>query len=378
MSLKRVRSFHSIRQEEVADLVNTIRKTCESKTSCVNLTEMLIAISNNISSRCVLGRKYDRKDGSSSFGVLGRKILMLFAAFSVGDYFPSLGWVDVLTGLIPEIKATFVALDAFFDEVIAEHNRRDMKGNDQVDNKDFVDILLQLQESGTLEFELTRDSLKAILTDMFIGGSDTTSTALEWTFAELIKNPNIMKRAQEEVKRVVGRKSKVDEDDINQMSYLKCVIKESLRLHPPVPLLVPRKTASNVKLKDYEIPPKTMVLLNAWAIQRDPKLWENPEEFIPERFQSNQIDLKGQDFELIPFGIGRRGCPGISFGLASVEFIVANLLYWFNWKLPQTDGLIQEIDMKRMNGITVAKKIPLHLEPTLYSSGFNLKSKLGI
>ncbi|XP_061349592.1 cytochrome P450 71A1-like [Gastrolobium bilobum] len=368
LSQKRVGSFHSIRQEEITELVDTIRDACASKRSSVNLREMLFAASNNIVSRCVLGQKYDTPDGTTSIGVLARKTMKLLAAFSVGDFFPSLGWIDVLTGLISEIKSTSAALDAFFDEVIAQHKRSN-KNDDKNDIKDFSGILLQLQEGGKLDFELTQDNLKAILMDMYVGGSDTTSTNLEWAFAELVKNPNTMKKVQQEVRRVVGKKSKVDENDVNQMNYLKCVIKETLRLHPPVPLLVPRETISSVKLKGYDIPPKTRVFMNAWAIQRDPELWDNPEEFLPERFEGNQVDVKGQDFQLIPFGIGRRQCPGISFGLASTEYILANLLYWFDWKLPKTGVLMQDLDMSEMNGLTVTKKIPLHLEPILYSFG---------
>ena len=205
---------------------------------------------------------------------------------------------------------------------------------------------------------------------MFVGGSDTTSTTLEWAFAELLKNPNTMKKAQEEVRRVVGSKSKVDENDVNQMNYLQCVIKETLRLRPPLPLLVPRETTSSAKVKGYDIPPKTRVYLNVWAIHRDPELWNNPEDFIPERFESSQVDMKGQDFQLIPFGTGRRGCPGISFGLASTEYILANLLHWFDWKLPGDGVQMQDIDMSESCGLTVSKKVPLHLEPIPYSFGF--------
>jgi cytochrome P450 len=197
---------------------------------------------------------------------------------------------------------------------------------------------------------------------MFVGGTDTTSTILEWSMAELVKNPSIMKRAQEEVRRVVNKKSKIDVNDINKMDYLKCIFKEILRLHPPLPLSIPRETITSVKIGGYDIPAKTKVFANIWAIQRDPKVWERPEEFIPERFEDNPIDYKGQDFEFIPFGGGRRGCPGMTFGVASVENVVANLLCWFDWKLKGED-----LDMTEINALTASKKIPLHLVPTLHS-----------
>jgi cytochrome P450 len=202
---------------------------------------------------------------------------------------------------------------------------------------------------------------------MFVAGTDTSATILEWLMAELIKNPSIMKRAQEEVRRVVSKKSKLDKNDINKMDYLKCILKETLRLHPPIPLLLPRETLTSVKIGGYDIPPKTRVYTNTWAMQRDPKVWERPEEFLPERFKDNPIDFRGQDFEFIPFGGGRRGCPGLTFGVASVEYVVANILYWFDWKLPSANVEGEDLDMSESNGLTVTKKIPLHLVPILHS-----------
>ncbi|PON49923.1 Cytochrome P450, E-class, group I [Trema orientale] len=207
---------------------------------------------------------------------------------------------------------------------------------------------------------------------MFVGGSDTTSTALEWLMAELVRNPRVMKKAQEEVRSVVGNKGEIDMNDINQMEYLKCVIKETLRLHPPAVLLVPRRTMASVELGGYNIPENTRVFVNAWAIQRDPSVWDEPEEFIPERFENNSIDFKlGQNFELIPFGFGRRGCPGLAFGVTSTEYVVANLLYWFDWELPADDDggriLAEDLDMSEVYGLTVHKKTPLHLVPISYS-----------
>ncbi|XP_020213693.2 cytochrome P450 71A1 [Cajanus cajan] len=368
LSMKRVRSFQPIREEEVALMLDGIREACAGKSSCVNLTEMLIETSNNIMSRCVLGRKYDTSDGRISFGELGRKMMKHLATFTVGDFFPSLGWVDFLTGQIAEFKATFSALDAFFDQLVAERKRMKMEINGQSDDdKDFVDILLQIQEGGKHDFQLTQNDVKAILMDIFAGGSDTTSTLLEWVFAALLRNPDTMKKVQEEVRRVVGHKSKVDENDLSKMNYLSCVVKETLRLYPPAPLLIPRETLSDVKVKGFDIPSKTRVFVNAWAIQRDPEIWDRPEEFLPERFEKQpEVDFRGNDFQLIPFGSGRRGCIGISFAMASTEYMLANLLYWFDWKLTGSAASMQDVDMSEIWGLTVIKKVPLHLQPTLY------------
>jgi len=195
---------------------------------------------------------------------------------------------------------------------------------------------------------------------MFVGGSDTTATVLEWTMTELMRNPAAMKKVQEEVRTITGKKPKIEAEDIQKMEYMHSIINESLRLHPPIPLLVPRETTADVEIDGYHIPSKTRVFVNAWKIHRDPEYWLNPNEFIPERFMDNRsVDYKGQNYEYIPFGSGRRKCPGMSFGVSSFEQALANLLHWFDWKLPS--GC--ELSVEEENGITVRKKTPLVLNP---------------
>ncbi|XP_022737349.1 cytochrome P450 71A1-like [Durio zibethinus] len=359
-SHRRVHSFQFVRDAEVEVLINKL-SNASLKGESINLTEMLMVITNNIVSRCVLSRKAEEEDGSSKFGRLSRRVMILFTSFCFGDMFPYLRWLDMITGFIPSLKAVSRELDTLFDQIIEEH--RTLKTQDEVTkNKDFVSIILQLQKDSMLEMDLTQDNFKAVLLDMFVGGTDTTSTTIEWLMAELLKHPNVMKRVQEEVRNVVGKKSKVDMDDITKMEYLKCVVKETLRLHPAAPLLVPRETSASVKLGGYDIPSNVTVLFNVWAIQRDPNWWDKPEEFIPERFANSLVDFKGKDFQFIPFGFGRRGCPGMPFGVASIEYVVANLLYWFDWKLLAGE-IAQNLDMTEQYGLTVNKKVPLHVLP---------------
>ncbi|XP_028765142.1 cytochrome P450 71A1-like [Neltuma alba] len=372
LSPKRVQFFQFVVREEVADMISKIREACadgDNKGSCVNMSDMIVAAANNIVCKCLLGQKFQSADGKRSFGDLAAQISAHTIAFSFGDFFPSLRWMDAVTGLISRMNATFREVDAFFDEVIDQHKaaRRNEDEDGKSEKKDFVDILQQLQQDGQLDFELTQFDLKATIVDLFLGGSDPTATALEWAFAELVKNPRIMMKAQEEVRRVVGNKPKVEDSDVGQMKYLECVLKETLRLHPPVPLLIPRATRSSVTLGGYHIPAKTSVFVNAWAIQRDPEFWERPEEFAPERFENDQVDFRGQDFQFIPFGSGRRGCPGVSFGFASLEYLLANLLYWFDWKLPETCKSAGDMDMSEAYGITCRKKVPICVQPMLYS-----------
>ncbi|WJX88756.1 hypothetical protein P8452_70808 [Trifolium repens] len=365
LNMKSVQLSYPIREEEVEELVNKLREA-SSNDECVNLSEMIISTINNIVCICALGRKYEEAS-EGSLKVLARKVMIYLQAFVVGDYFPSLSWIDVLSGKIRDIKDTFQALDGFFDQVIEERLALKKMENNQFKKKGFVDILLQLQEDGMLGFEFSNNDIKGLLMDMFVGATDTTSATLEWTISELMRNPTVMKKVQEEVRRVVGNKSKVEENDINEMHYLKCVVKESLRLHPATPLMAPRETISSVNLNGYDIPEKTMVFVNSWAIQRDPKNWENPEEFMPERFENNIVNFIGQDFQFIPFGFGRRGCPGMHFGVTTVEYVLASLLYWFNWKLPTETNLgKQDIDMNEVFGLVTTKKEPLHLKPIAF------------
>lgn len=184
-----------------------------------------------------------------------------------------------------------------------------------------------------------------------------------WAMAELVRNPRVMKKAQEEIRTCIGinSKEKLVEEDLDKLQYLKLVVKETLRLHPAAPLLLPRETASQIKIQGYNIPPKTLLLVNAWSIGRDPKQWENPEEFIPERFIDCPVDYKGQSFEMLPFGSGRRICPGIAFGIAAIELGLLNLLYYFDWRLPENK---EDMDMEEAGYVTTVKKVPLELVPS--------------
>lgn len=199
---------------------------------------------------------------------------------------------------------------------------------------------------------------------MFVAGTDTTSATLEWAMTELARHPRAMEKAQEEVRRIARAKGKVEEDDLVQLPYMRAVIKETLRLHPPVPLLVPRESIEKCVLDIYEIPAKTRVLINTYAIGRDPETWDKPLEYNPERFVGSDIDIKGQDFELLPFGGGRRGCPGYTFGLATIELSLARLLFHFDWALPH--GIrADDVDLGEIFGLATRKRAPLVLVPTI-------------
>lgn len=185
--------------------------------------------------------------------------------------------------------------------------------------------------------------------------------------SEMMKNSAIMKKAQSEVREVFGRLGMFDETALSEMKYLKAVIKETLRLHPPAVLLVPRESSEKCQINGFEIPDKTRVIINTWAIGRDPKYWNDPDSFIPERFLESyaHIDYKGNDFQFIPFGGGRRICPGISFGVATVELLLAMLLYYFDWK-HFGEVSSKEMDMSEEFGISVRRKEDMLVIPMAY------------
>ncbi|KAL8465616.1 hypothetical protein ACS0TY_034918 [Phlomoides rotata] len=360
LSPKRVQSFRRVRDEETSLLV---AKMLRRVGSVVNLSEEMVALSNDVVCRVALGRKYSIGEEGKEFKRMLREAGELLGTFCVGDYIPWLGWVDWVSGLDDRLERVAKEIDDFFGSVVEEH-RLEKKGDEE--GSDFVDILLGVQGENKVGSMVDNDAIKAIIFDMFAAGTDTSSTALEWTMAELIKNPSTMKQLQKEVREVGGSKEEIEEEDLEKMPYLKAVIKESLRLHSPVPLLVPRESTRDTKVMGYDVVAGTQVIINAWSIARDPLLWENPLHFQPERFLSSNIDFKGVHFEFTPFGAGRRGCPGASFSTAVNELALAKMVHKFDFDLP--DGAEKvELDMTEDAGITIHLKFPLLVVATPYA-----------
>nr|TKW26364.1 hypothetical protein SEVIR_3G183901v2 [Setaria viridis] len=195
--------------------------------------------------------------------------------------------------------------------------------------------------------------------DLFIAGIDTTSKAIEWAMAYLIKYPREMAKVQAEVRQIAGAQG-VLEEQLLRMSRLQAALKEAMRLHPPAPLLVPHETIQDTKLHGYDIPAKTRIFINAWAIGRDKESWENAEEFQPERFLHTAIDYNGRDFRFMPFSAGRRGCPGIEFATRLAELALANQLYHFDWELPEGQD-VELFKVVESSGLSPALKYALTL-----------------
>nr|AMZ03396.1 cytochrome P450 CYP71AT86 [Plectranthus barbatus] len=354
----KIQSFHHLRQDEISRVVAKISSFASAR-EVFNFSELARAVSSNLICRIAFGKRYD-EDGEEMrrFYALLHEVQTLMATFFVSDYFPGLKWVDKVAGLVSRLDSTCEKLDCFYRELIDEHLDRNRK--EVAVEEDVLDVLLRLKEEKSCSIELTWDHIKALLMNIFIAATESTAVSMVWVMTALMKEPQIMHKVQSEIRSSTGRKGKVEEDDLPKLHYLKAVIYETMRLYPPAPLLVPRESMERCSLDGFEVPPKTVVYINAWAIARDPEYWENPDEFVPERFLNSNLDVKGQDFEIIPFGSGRRICPGISMGLVDLSLIIGNLLKSFDWELPP-GMLAEDVDTDSSPGIGVHKKIPLLL-----------------
>ncbi|KAK7390160.1 hypothetical protein VNO78_25459 [Psophocarpus tetragonolobus] len=361
LSSKRVLCSSSIRHFEVKQMIKKMSMHALSS-KVTNLNEVLMSLTSTIICRIALGRGYEEEGTESRFHTLFNECEAMLGTLFVSDYIPFMGWIDKLRGLHTRLQRNFKDLDNFYQEVIDEHMDSNRKTPEE---DDLVDVLLQLKKHHSFRIDLTDDNIKAVLLNIIVGATGTTEVTTIWAMTELMKNPKVMKKVQVEIRSLSSKKDFLEEDDIQKFPYFTAVIKETLRLHLPAPLLIPRETNEKFMIDGYEIPAKTLVYVNAWAVHRDPKAWKDPEEFIPERFLDSTVDVGGQNFEFIPFGAGRRMCPGIPMAFASLDLILANLLYSFDWELPP--GIKREdIDTEVLPGVTKHKKNPLCVLPKCY------------
>uniref|UniRef100_A0A0A9B085 Uncharacterized protein n=1 Tax=Arundo donax TaxID=35708 RepID=A0A0A9B085_ARUDO len=297
---------------------------------------------------------------NDAMDMLGRK--------SAEDFFPNYAGrlMDRLTGLVAHRDRIFKRFDSFLEAVIDQHlDPARAKLGDENCRSDLVQALIELWKGNGSAVPFTRDHVKAMLFDTFVGGINTSSVTTVWAMSEMIQHPRVLKSVQDEIRAVVGKKEKVKPDDVPKLKHLKMVLKETLRMHPPLTLLLPRETTQQVNITGYDVPANTRIIVNTWAIGRDPNIWKDPEMFNPERFMGSEIDFNGSHFEFMPFGSGRRICHGLAMAVTNMEFTLANLLYCFDWGLPQ--GVKREdISMQEEGTLAFHKKTPLMLVPRRY------------
>ncbi|XWS49804.1 hypothetical protein CRYUN_Cryun12cG0034300 [Craigia yunnanensis] len=305
---------------------------------------------------------------NAEFRAAVSELLVIWGKPNISDFIPSLARFDI-QGLERDMKKASKWIEQIFDFVIDQRMKKNEKkglGTKKKLNKDFLDFLLEFKDQETGQ-SLSRAQMKAFLADIVIGGTDTTSTAFEWTMAELMLHPEALKKVQEELTEVVGANNIVEEYHIYKLPHLQAVVKEALRLHPSAPLLLPRCPTQSCTVGGYKIPKGAKIFLNAWAMHRDPQFWNNPFEFQPERFlgDGNNLDYSGNNFHYIPFGSGRRACAGLRLGERMLMYISATFLHMFEWKMP--DG--EKPDTREKFGIVLEKLTPLIVitTPRLYN-----------
>ncbi|CAN6171505.1 unnamed protein product [Urochloa humidicola] len=365
LSTRRVLSFRGVREGEVAAMLRAAaaaRGAFDMRAALATLvadTTMRAAVGDRCRHREVLLRELER-------------CIPLAGGFNPADLWPSSRIVGRLSGAVGRATACRDAVRRVLDSIVDEHLERMNDDTAGGEVEDFLRVLLKIHKDGSLEIPLSMDDIKHVIFDIF-AGSETSSVVLEWAMAELIRNPRSMERAAAEVRRAFATRGAVDEDALaaggGELRYLRNVVRETFRLHAPVPLLVPRVSREPCRVLGYDVPRGTTVLVNAWALGRDERYWPgDPEEFRPERFEDDDavaaVDLRGADFELVPFGAGRRMCPGMPFGLALIEHALAGLLLHFDWEVP---GLADpaKLDMTEEFGITARRKNDLLLRPIL-------------
>ncbi|PIA29067.1 hypothetical protein AQUCO_06300028v1 [Aquilegia coerulea] len=317
----RLDSTLMLREKCVCGMVRYILEVCEGGTNnAIDIGRYIYLMSFNLIGNLIFSMDLldpNSRTGAEFFYHAG-KIMDLAVKPNIADFFPMLRWLDP-----QRIKGKL------------EHESNDDAG---ANKKDFLDVLLNFRGDGVEEpVMFSPRVINATVMEMFIAGTDTTTSTLEWAMAELLQNPTAMIKVQDELRGVLDINSQgvLGENDMKRLPYLTAVIKETLRLHPPLPCLVPHMAMDTCKMLGYYIPKETQVLVNVWAIGRDPKLWKDPLVFKPERFlEMNMVDFKRHNFEYLPFGSGRRICPAIPLVSLVLPLALGSLLYLFNWVLP--------------------------------------------
>ncbi|ESR55070.1 hypothetical protein CICLE_v10019811mg [Citrus x clementina] len=343
--------FLPIRTNELHELIRFLFEKSKSGGS-VNITDELLKFTNNIISQMMLSIRCSGKGGQAEeCRTLAREVTEIFGEFNISDVIWVFKSFDI-QGFRRRFKDIHRRFDSLLENIITNREKlRKEKKESEEKVKDLLDILLDVLENQNSEIKLTRDHIKALFLDFLTAGTDTSSMTVEWALAELINHPMVLQKAQQEIDQVVGRNRLVQESDVPHLPYIQVIIKESFRIHPPIPLLN-RRALEDCKIGNYIIPKGTLLFVNLWSMGRDPETWKNPLEFQPERFLSesnSEIDVRGLHYRLLPFGTGRRGCPGLSLAMQELPTTLAAMIQCFNFKVTSPDGVV---DMSERPGLS--------------------------
>jgi len=368
-SARALDDLRGFREREARLMVRSLADAAKAG-AVVALGKAANVCTTNALSRAAVGLRVFGSDGARDFKEI---VLEVGGVLNVGDFVPALRWLDP-QGVVAKMKKLHRRFDDMMNGIIAERRSGAVKTageEEEEDGKDLLGLLLSMvQEDRSLtggeEDKITDTDVKALVLNLFVAGTETTSSIVEWAIAELIRHPDVLKRAQEELDAVVGRDRLVSESDLPQLTFLNAIIKETFRLHPSTPLSLPRMASEECEVAGYRVPKGTELLVNVWGIARDPALWPDPLEYRPARFlpggSHENVDVKGGDFGLIPFGAGRRICAGLSWGLRMVTVTTATLVQSFDWELPagQTPD---KLNMEEAFSLLLQRAAPLMVHP---------------
>ncbi|XP_061348031.1 cytochrome P450 76T24-like [Gastrolobium bilobum] len=360
LSSQKLDSTQVLRQRMVQELLDYVKESCK-KGKALNIgeasfTTILNSISNTFFS---MDLAHYTSDKSQEFKDIVSGITEDLGRPNVVDYFPIFRVLDP-QGARARMNSYFGKLIAFFDGLIEERLRLRSLENETKAFNDVLESLLEvmLEENS----QVSRQHVLHLFLDLFVAGTDTTSITVEWAMAELLHKPEKLEKVRKELQEVLVKGEQLEESHISKLPFLQAVVKETFRLHPPLPFIMPLKSEVDFELCGYMLPKNAQVLVNVWGMGRDSSIWKNPNEFMPERFLESEIDFKGQDFELIPFGAGRRICPGLPLAIRTVHIVLASLLRDYDWKL--ANGLkAADMDMSEKYGLTLHKAQSLQVIP---------------
>ncbi|ONK71471.1 uncharacterized protein A4U43_C04F9000 [Asparagus officinalis] len=354
LTSQRLDSNKALRHKKVRELVEYLRERSTAKEAVDIGRAAFMTVLNMLSNTLFSVDMVDAgSDSAQEFKDLVWGIMEELGTANVSDFFPLVRGLD-LQGKRRRTEGYFRKLHSIFDELIDGRLKETELGHET--NNDFLDAILSGQS------KLDRHVMNSLLMDMFVGGTDSISHTVEWVMAELLRNPDTMRKVQAELFESFDKTIELDETEVLKLPYLQATIKESLRLHSPGPFLLPRKAETDTELCGYSIPQHSWILVNAWALGRHESLWKDPDVFMPERFLERDVEYKGQYFEFIPFGAGRRICPGLPLASRMVPLMLASLLYHFKWEL--ADGMRAEnVDLSDKLGVTLALAHPIRAIP---------------
>lgn len=355
-------SNQGLRSDKLQKLCDYVHGCC-TKGKAVDIGRAAFMTSVNLMSATLFSKELASFDSGSceEFKELVWGIMETTGKPNLADYFPVFRALDP-QGILRKNTVYFRKCFDIFEEIIGERLKTRGGSVNDTRKSDMLESLMDINERN--ESDLSILDIKHLLLDLFVAGVDTTSSTVEWAMSELLRHPDEMLKVKNELEEVIGKNEQVTESDISRLPYLRAVVKETFRAHPAVPLLVPHKSKEDTEINGYIIPKNAQILINAWAIGRDSSTWSDPTSFTPDRFLEREADFKGQHFELLPFGAGRRICPGWPLASRMVHLMVATLVHNFEWKL---DGGLkpEQVDMGEKFGFTLQKSIPLKAVPSI-------------